>query len=696
MYLANFLQTLIMLAGSACKYEFLIFTSGLRLIYVEFLREPLEILRSRPTQSLTILVAFIPLLLIYSIIFSLASVLLLAAISIGSGLAIVAFFLFFVGAPFVFLVWFSLYRYPVFDILYPRLRSRMLQHNGRVYGSLPNSGAHTDHCIRVVRLKPGIGSQSLECDLVAETLSDASFEALSYVWGVSLIPYKIAVNGQPFYVTPNLYAALRCLRQPADERSLWIDALAINQADVAEKSLQVQRMRDVYRKASKVIVWLGKESKATPAAFQLAQDMGSASGSTQEEYWEQASSKKSWASNRQEWCRILDHQWWRRSWIIQEVVLSNHIVVQRGTHQIPWDTFQNFLENPLFRREPSLDEESITFSQHIRDMRSELESVGRTSKSLFDLAFHFRHQSATLGSDKLFALQGLLPFDTPIELVPDYSKSSEDVFIEFTAACIGKRKDPVILALAFGVEVYGVSWCRDWTFEYDGLTPIKWFSIYYPSHREYSAAGGHPASYTIDIPRRVLSVRGFTVDRVAKRTATQRQLRHDGVNWHTVLQLWESSMSRPFEDDPTSKRSFNRTITADRWPESSMFWEDRISRHGPLGLRQDNKDYWNDLDEVCLNRKMFLTEGGRLGLGSSSVEKGDLVCVLLGSRVPFVLRRCGKGDLEGLRADLRPGDGRDYFKLVGEAYVDGVMYYEGDIEADLTNGKIKTEEYNLL
>jgi len=38
---------------------------------------------------------------------------------------------------------------------------------------------------------------------------------------------------------------------------MWIDAICINQGDDEEKSKQVTRMRDVYKLARRVVVWLG-------------------------------------------------------------------------------------------------------------------------------------------------------------------------------------------------------------------------------------------------------------------------------------------------------------------------------------------------------------------------------------------------------------------------------------------------------
>lgn len=55
-------------------------------------------------------------------------------------------------------------------------------------------------------------------------------------------------------------------------------------------------------------------------------------------------------------------------------------------------------------------------------------------------------------------------------------------------------------------------------------------------------------------------------------------------------------------------------------------------------------------------RRFFTTLGGFMGLGSANMQSGDLVCVLTGSPVPWLIRR----------------DGDDYI-LVGECYVHGIM-----------------------
>ncbi|KAM0432195.1 hypothetical protein ACHAPT_004730 [Fusarium lateritium] len=65
------------------------------------------------------------------------------------------------------------------------------------------------------------------------------------------------------------------------------------------------------------------------------------------------------------------------------------------------------------------------------------------------------------------------------------------------------------------------------------------------------------------------------------------------------------------------------------------------------------------MDDVGIDRVLFITEKGYLGLGPARMQAGDVVGLVAGAHVPFVLRQ-----------------GRGGWILVGEGYVEGVMYGE--------------------
>jgi hypothetical protein len=93
------------------------------------------------------------------------------------------------------------------------------------------------------------------------------YEALSYTWGSGPEIEAITVQGlyslhdddragfSTLQVRKNLAQALRYLRQSDVSRSLWIDAVCINQDDTSEKSNQIPLMRDIYTLAQRTVVW---------------------------------------------------------------------------------------------------------------------------------------------------------------------------------------------------------------------------------------------------------------------------------------------------------------------------------------------------------------------------------------------------------------------------------------------------------
>ncbi|KAK4119071.1 hypothetical protein N657DRAFT_684751 [Parathielavia appendiculata] len=83
------------------------------------------------------------------------------------------------------------------------------------------------------------------------------YVAVSYVWGDAAQTRPITLDSAAYPVTCNLFAALTYLRNSSDETCFWIDSLCINQQNLAERSAQVARMREIYSLASQVTVWLG-------------------------------------------------------------------------------------------------------------------------------------------------------------------------------------------------------------------------------------------------------------------------------------------------------------------------------------------------------------------------------------------------------------------------------------------------------
>jgi hypothetical protein len=86
----------------------------------------------------------------------------------------------------------------------------------------------------------------LHCELEYSSLDhNPIYEALSYTWGDASIKLSILCGNNPFPVTSNLHEALLRLRSEKEARKVWIDAICINQDDIAERNAQVALMGDM-------------------------------------------------------------------------------------------------------------------------------------------------------------------------------------------------------------------------------------------------------------------------------------------------------------------------------------------------------------------------------------------------------------------------------------------------------------------
>ena len=122
--------------------------------------------------------------------------------------------------------------------------------------------------IRILELLPGKAEDTIHTKLAVAPLSAGTkYEALSYVWGNPAYPLPIHVDGKVLKVTQNLRTALRHLRSPTESRTLWIDAICINQNDKEEKGHQVGLMGKIYRGSSNTVIWVGPSTPGTPEAF---------------------------------------------------------------------------------------------------------------------------------------------------------------------------------------------------------------------------------------------------------------------------------------------------------------------------------------------------------------------------------------------------------------------------------------------
>jgi hypothetical protein len=97
-----------------------------------------------------------------------------------------------------------------------------------------------------------------------------AYEALSYCWGDLRLCTGILFNHEDghervFRITEDLATCLYSIMQSRELTTpayIWIDQICIDQGNIPERNSQVKIMIDIYRRASRVIVWLGQEAES--------------------------------------------------------------------------------------------------------------------------------------------------------------------------------------------------------------------------------------------------------------------------------------------------------------------------------------------------------------------------------------------------------------------------------------------------
>ncbi len=258
------------------------------------------------------------------------------------------------------------------------------------------------------------------------------YEALSYVWGAPDNRHYIVVDSgvapekdhglsvtkkwAKLSIQVNLMAALRHLRQPSTSRTLWIDAICINQEDNDEKAIQIQQMPNIYQSARRVVIWLGPAANDSQLALRTLQYLSLQYEGTMDgrRFCSPDFTECGWFHRDHKlpydeptWTAIhylLLRAWFTRLWVVQEAVLANRMAtVQCGNVTI--------LLSELRRAVQCLSSSHQLPSPALSKLL--LESMNilgiRLGNILDEILMNTRHRGCSVPKDRIYAILGLLP-----------------------------------------------------------------------------------------------------------------------------------------------------------------------------------------------------------------------------------------------------------------------------------------------
>ena len=224
--------------------------------------------------------------------------------------------------------------------------------------------------IRLLLLLPGSPEDDINVLLKEFPLehSEGLYEAQSYTWAPTTPSKAIYCNGREIRITANLYDALVALRWVSEFRGLWIDQITINQQDNAEKNSQVKLMGTIYSKADHVLVWLSNHTWKDETVKDHIIEFDELCRRICETY-SQAFSDRLTLDDAQEedllkirpgvWnsvCAIYQSNYFRRVWMIQEVVRAKECFAMISGNLLIWKSME--LMGSVLQQ--------ITFQQQVR------------------------------------------------------------------------------------------------------------------------------------------------------------------------------------------------------------------------------------------------------------------------------------------------------------------------------------------
>lgn len=330
------------------------------------------------------------------------------------------------------------------------------------YSDLPPQGSE----IRLLRIERGLLGDPIRCEIFESypDRDEATYQALSYVWGPSNQTHSIQILGWDFYVNEALHTALRHIRRPTTDIVLWVDAICINQLDRKEKALQVSQMGRIYEAAEEVLVWLGVDDMG--GSMEALIQYINAIDARATEYKAlgrshdhlalclQAMSDRSpnerttMASiHREAMQALLRRQWFQRIWILQEIARARMARIVCGEFSCPARTFA------LMPSLMGLDVDEQT--QVVLDImpRVRQKTWWSSKRDLHSLLIKFSHCQATIERDKIYALVGMSEDAHDPDVFP-ISYSTADVMVFRNAAfflMFGRQREERCALPAFDV-----------------------------------------------------------------------------------------------------------------------------------------------------------------------------------------------------------------------------------------------------
>ncbi|KAM0435864.1 hypothetical protein ACHAPT_002755 [Fusarium lateritium] len=404
---------------------------------------------------------------------------------------------------------------------------------------------------------------------------------------------------------------------------------------------------------------------------------------------------------------LFENPWFTRVWVVQEALSAKQALVHCSGEQIPWEELlqvNSWLGHPRFRgQSPHIMSQAIMLpiwkSLKPKGRTTEtpitpvdLEDTGKLS-GIFDVFFAGLDLKSTDPRDKLFALltfadETHVAGDLDDLIHPNYDKSSERVFADFTRWWIREHGS---LAILSAVHCHPArTWRRTVGSDYLEMEPnrptwsvsntgnSRWVQANLNARFKFTAGGKTKPNIDLLKTSDPLMIRlsGHYVSKIA--AISRYPIEHLYPFKHANGE--QSDICAVFDKifDPCGFTGLWTLKPNDETVEKARVkYRDHVFAHWGYVERpklrvltpsKTPEPEWYETKGVpmCFDPCFFVASDGRFGLCPWPSKEGDVIVVLHGGNVPYLLRPVKKED----------GSSAGTYEFVGECFVEGIMHGE--------------------
>ncbi|KAL1872306.1 hypothetical protein VTK73DRAFT_1616 [Phialemonium thermophilum] len=480
--------------------------------------------------------------------------------------------------------------------------------------------------------------------------------------------------------------------------------ICIDQIDVGEKKSQIPLVRDIYARASSVIIWINEDDSRVSYAFRYLRHIV-ANRRVEATSRSALFDLNGWDAVRY----LLNCDWFHRTWVLQESVVSKDAVFLCASDAMSINELFSGIDmavSLLLARPREVKMLHVANVGSVRPALALKELKKHYSQTNYHLRLlwlleHFRFMRTTLAHDRIYSLLGLCSSEEATSNPIRYDLEPEEVYKTFVASHARLYNNLDFLGLCTPAQrgtmcsgpldklmsrpFAGPSWVPNWPSK--RLRRCLGLNNFDTDPKFFNVSDGMPI--TMSFQGNGLVVSGVRLDQIRNLGGfcyPERRLELSDANsrlFQQYFEFWTTATERrmPYKDKRHLAETFARTISLlgiyldpvpspidipdmfCRWCRDTILGR-RLAEYGlefTSGRSVDEPKTFIRMKRL-ISWEPFVTAKGYIGLAREQSCVGDEIWLVGGSSVPLLLSP--------------QTDNTAYFKVKGEVFLDGFMFGE--------------------